>query len=227
MGEAVQVPSAAGPLRAYLATPPIGEGTPLLVLHGGRGLTGFFRELTDRLAGDGHLTLAVDLFDGKVAGSPAEAQAMFRSLDTRMAQTQQQLSDAVDFVARHPASTGEGIGVVGLSLGGHLALALSDPKSRSDRVRAVVTFYGLNPAVDYPRTTTAYLGHFAEHDAFWPADQVRRQEATLREARRQADFFVYAGTRHGFFEKDRPEFDADAAEVAWDRTVSFLDRILR
>lgn len=227
MGESVGVPSEVGPSRGYLATPPIGEGTPVLVLHGGRGLTPFFRAYADRLAADGHLALALDLYDGKVARDRQEAGALFRALDGRMRETQLRLSAAVDFLATHPAATAEGVGVVGFSLGGHLGLALSDPKARGDRVRAAVTFYGLNPGVDYPRSQTAYLGHFAEQDEFWPPSVVREEEAKIRDARRDVEFHFYEGTRHGFCESDRTEYDRDAAEVAWDRTVAFLDRRLR
>ncbi len=227
MAVAVDVPSESGPTRGYLATPDIGEGTPVLILHGGRGLTPFFPSFADRLAKDGHLALALDLYEGQVATTPGESDRLFRDFDRRSRATHDRLSGAVDYLVAHPAATVPGIGVIGFSLGGRLALALTDPSARSDRVRAAVTFYGLNPGVDYARSQSAYLGHFAENDPFHPGTEVRQQETVLREARRDVEFFVYPGTRHGFFESDRPEHDADAAEVAWDRTLSFLDHRLR
>ncbi len=223
----VDIPSVGGPTRGYLAKPDIGEGTPVLILHGGRGLTPFFPKFADRLAGDGHLALALDLYEGQVAATEEASDRLFREFDRRSRATHDRLYGAVDYLVAHPGATQDGIGVVGFSLGGRLALALSDPSARSDRVRAAVTFYGLNPGVDYTRTQTAYLGHFAENDPFHPGAEVRAQEASIREARRDVEFFLYPATRHGFFENDRPEYDADAAGVAWDRTLSFLDHRLR
>jgi len=67
------------------------------------------------------------------------------------------------------------------------------------------------------------LGHFAENDEWQSNSGVRKLEKSLNAANRPATFFVYKGTGHWFFEKDRLDaFNLDAADLAWKRTVEFL-----
>ncbi len=69
----------------------------------------------------------------------------------------------------------------------------------------------------------AYLGHYSEHDDWATPEDAAKLQAILRGLGRDAEFMVYTGTEHAFFNDDRPEsYDPAAAAVAWDRTVSFL-----
>ena len=73
----------------------------------------------------------------------------------------------------------------------------------------------------------AYLGHYAEDDDCEPDEEVQATEAGLRAARREVAFYTYPGVGHWFFEADRPGYhDAQAAGLAWERTVGFLRRRL-
>jgi carboxymethylenebutenolidase len=87
---------------------------------------------------------------------------------------------------------------------------------------AVVVFYGTRGG-DYAPAQAAYLGHFAESDEWVAASGVKALQKALRAANRPATFYTYPGTGHWFFEADRPDaYQADAAELAWQRTVEFL-----
>jgi len=68
-------------------------------------------------------------------------------------------------------------------------------------------------------TGVAYLGHFAEHDDFEDSAQVPDLDNTLNEG---SAAYVYPGTKHWFVEADRPEYDADASDLAYGRTVACL-----
>ncbi|MEO7020334.1 MAG: dienelactone hydrolase family protein, partial [Ktedonobacteraceae bacterium] len=87
---------------------------------------------------------------------------------------------------------------------------------------AVVTFYASYPGLDYHSAKAAYLCHFAENDPFEPAESVSEMEQDLQAAGRQASFSTYPGTKHWFFEANRPEYEAEAARLAWERTIAFL-----
>src|SRR5678816_4282077 len=75
MGQTKRIPTPDGGADAYLATAADPPGPPVLALHAWWGLNGMFRDLVDRLAGDGFTVLAPDLFDGRVLGTIAEAEA--------------------------------------------------------------------------------------------------------------------------------------------------------
>ena len=72
----------------------------------------------------------------------------------------------------------------------------------------------------------AFLGHFAENDDFESQEGAEAMEVHLRGIGRDVTFYTYPGTQHWFFETDRPEYNAGAAQVAWERTLAFFRRHL-
>lgn len=204
--------------NGYLALPPSGNGAGVLVLHAWWGLNEFFVELCERLAAQGFVALAPDLFGGAIAASVEEAQLLVEGMDFEATQTKVLL--ALDTLRQHPAVKGSQVGVMGCSLGAAWALNLS--ALRPEDVAAVVIFYGLGEA-DFTASRAAYLGHFAEDDTWEPLDQVRAMEADIRAVGREVTFHVYPGVGHWFFEANQPEaYDAPSAEFAWERTLPFL-----
>ncbi len=205
------------PEAGYLAEPDGGQGAPVLVVHPWWGLNSTVKGVCDRLAAAGFLAFAVDLYHGKRATTIPEAEALRNALDFEEAEAE---------VARSAASlkglageTSQGVAVVGFSLGASFALKLATDEPEA--VRSVVVFYGTRPA-DYAPSRAAFLGHFAERDEFETAEEVESLERALRQAGRTVRFHRYPGTKHWFFEPDRPEFDDSAAELAWERTLTFL-----
>jgi carboxymethylenebutenolidase len=126
---------------------------------------------------------------------------------------------ALSYLREHPAGRGSAIGALGFSMGGAWAILLST--LAPEAIAAVVIFYGSEGA-DFSAARAAYLGHFAEEDEWEPLDGVRQMEADMRAAGRDVTFHTYPGVRHWFFETDRPEYDSDAAGLAWRRTRDFL-----
>lgn len=206
----------------HLANPDRDRRADLLVLHPWWGLNGTIRALCDRLAAEGYLTFAPDLFGGRIATTIPEAEALSGQADeTRVRSV---IAEAAGFLSERADPRGGGLGVIGLSFGAWFALGLS--LEAPERVRAVVTFYGSRVA-DYRRSRAAYLGHFAEADDFEPVSGVVGMESALRAAGRPVAFHTYPGTGHWFFEPDRADaYDEAAATLAWDRTVAFLRREL-
>ncbi len=90
-----------------------------------------------------------------------------------------------------------------------------------DDIAAVVIFYGSGSA-DFAQARAAYLGHYAENDEWEPTEDVQFLENALRSAGHDVEFHTYPGTTHWFFENNRPEYNAEAAQLAWQRTVAFL-----
>jgi len=202
---------------AYLALPDGDQGPGVLVLHAWWGLTPFVRALCDRLAEAGFVALAPDLFGGEVADSPEAGQALLADAD----------ADAMAHLTRSslatlrslPATPDGPIGVVGLSMGGSLALWLA--ARTADDVAATVSFYG-GQEIDMGDATSAFLGHYADDDPYVDDDGLALLEAELHLDGLAVEFHRYADTTHWFFEDDRPEHHPEAATLAWERTLAFL-----
>lgn len=205
----------------YLAVPPSGGGSPVLVLHAWWGLNDTIKAFCDRLAGSGFTAFAPDLYHGKVTDEIPVAESLGRALDENEVQAKAEIAAAANFLFDRAGQPSNGLSVIGFSLGAYYALDLS--ATDAERVRSVVLFYGTGPA-DFSRSNAAYLGHFAENDEFEPLSEVDSLEQALRDAGRPVRFFRYPGAEHWFFEPDRPEFDPAAAGLAWERTLAFLNR---
>jgi carboxymethylenebutenolidase len=214
--------------NGYLAEPAHGSGPGVLVLHAWWGLTQPFRQVCDRLAEAGFVALAPDLYHGKATASVEEAEALAEALNQDEERVRGDIAAAVQFLRQHEATKladGHGkLAIVGFSLGG--AYALDTSVTLAEEIAAVVTFYASYTGPDYSRASAAYLCHFAENDPFESAESVAEMEQELQAADRQFTFYTYPGTKHWFFEENRPEYDAEAARAAWERTIEFLHKEL-
>ena len=124
------------------------------------------------------------------------------------------------FCAAGPRSGTEAFSVVGFSMGAAWSLALATEKP-SD-IRKVVLFYGTYNGLDFSKTQAHILGHYADSDEFEPLDGIHAMETDMRAAGLKPTFHIYPNTLHWFFEEDRPQYDPEAARIAWTRTVDFL-----
>jgi carboxymethylenebutenolidase len=213
------------PGRGYLALPSHPKGA-VLVLHAWWGLNDFFKKFCDRLASQGYAALAPDLRNGAVANTVKEAEDLMKRSSNDLSKNA--VLGAVDYLRSLPTVGGRKIGAIGFSMGGGWALWLS--VQRPEDVAAVVVFYSTEypERGDYTKTRASYMGHYAPEDEWEPIDGVRALESQLRASGREAEFHFYPGTKHWFFEENRPlEFNRDAAGLAWNRTLDFLNSKLR
>lgn len=206
--------------HGYLAMPESGTGPGVLVLHAWWGLNDTMRSVCTRLAEAGFVAFAPDLYHGKVVDTIAEAEAMAGSLFDNLEPSKDEVAGAISLLNQRAGQTGNGLAVIGFSLGAFYALDLST--TNPEHIRSVVLFYGTGGG-DFSRSQAAYLGHFAEADEFEPTSEVDALEAALQQAGRPVTFYRYSGTGHWFFEPDRTDaFNQEAASLAWDRTLDFL-----
>ena len=201
---------------SYVAPERSGSGPPVLLLHTWWGLNQPIKELADRLAGDGFTVLAPDLFDGKILTTIEEADAHGQEMDNQADRILGLVSASIDELLARPDARGEQAGIVALSFGAWYAGRVS--AARSD-IAALVSIYG---DVYEGSDSVAYQGHFAEDDQF-----VDSTGPDVRAATERGEAYVYPGTSHWFMEYDRPEYEAEAAELAYARTVEFLLQHLR
>ncbi len=226
----IAFPVDGGTAPGYLALPKAkgGLGPGVVVLHEWWGLTEPIRHACDQLAEAGFVALAPDLYHGKTTTSVEEAEALGSALDQNVARWRGDIRGAVQELRRHEATQRAGergkIALVGLSLGGAYALDMS--VTLAEEIDAVVTFYVAWAEPDFNRAKAAYLCHFAEDDPFQSAEAGAEMAQALQAAGRSVTSYTYPGTKHWFFDANRPEYDAEAARLAWERTVAFLHREL-
>jgi carboxymethylenebutenolidase len=216
-------------VQAYLVRPQRTAAMPgVVVIHEWWGLNDQIKRVTNRLAEEGFVAIAPDLYRGKLGTDAGLAHELMRGLNENY---------AVDVVAgavahlrsieardrRGPAPTSPrmAIGTLGFCMGGRISLATA--LSGAD-VQAAVMFYG---SVETSKDALAplqvpLLGIFGNEDRGIPLDQIRAFQAALKDAGKDATVLVYAGVGHAFFNDDRPSYDREAANDAWERTKAFF-----
>ncbi len=201
----------------YLAVPKNECRGGILALHAWWGLNNFFKAFCDRLSAEGYLVLAPDLYRGAIARTIPEAEKLRGKLRRDVAA--QEILEALSQLPTHATARGKPIGALGFSLGAYWTLWLAEEKPEA--LNTVILFYGTRGG-EYTRTRAAFLGHFAETDPYTSLSGVKKLEKTLKKAGRETAFNIYPGTGHWFCEDDRPEYNHEAASLAWQRTIEFL-----
>ncbi|HLZ68933.1 MAG TPA: dienelactone hydrolase family protein [Dehalococcoidia bacterium] len=206
----------------YLARPDGGGRHPgVIVVQEWWGLVPHIKDLADRLAGEGFVALAPDLYHGTAANEPDEAGKLMMAL--RLEEAAKDLDGAVRYLLAHEATGGQKAGIVGFCMGG--GLALYEACHNAGAFGACVDFYGVFEGSDsqIERLQAPLLGIFAEHDQWTPPAQVQALKARLQALGKQAELHVYPGCDHAFFnDTSASAYKPEAAQDAWRRTLAFF-----
>jgi carboxymethylenebutenolidase len=193
----------------------------VIMIHEWWGLNDNVRAMADRLAGEGYIVLAVDLFGGMTATSPAQARQQMLEVVENPQAANENLRQAFEFV--NQTAGAPRIGSLGWCFGGGWSLnaALLFP----EELDAAVIYYGqVTDDEDRLRSVSApILGLFGGEDLGIPLDSVRAFEAALERLRKNHSIHIYPGADHAFANPTGTAYDAAAAEDAWQKTLEFLD----
>jgi len=199
---------------------PQGQGpfAAALLIHGADGLTDYVRAAAERLAASGKVVVAIDLYRGRTASTPEQAQQLTRDLSD--ADAMHDLGAALAFLRSQPTVRPEAIGVAAWGEGSHYALQLVRDKAA---VRAVAITAADAANVELPsRCKTAFMGSFAG-DA---SAQVRGLKAKLGATTRLVDIKVYPQAHGRFYDPAAKTYRADDSADVLDRLVRFFDAAL-
>jgi carboxymethylenebutenolidase len=222
--ETVQFPAGEREAMGYLAYAEGNAQRPgLLVLQEFWGLNDHIKDVTRRLAAEGFVALAPDMYDGKVTADPTVARQMLTSLD--QAAALQKLQGAVACLKANANVAKDKIGVIGFCMGGFLALNIA---CHNRDVRVATPFYGRIPPDSVLENLTApVLYFFGEQDKHLPAADVDRLEQFIKRTGRSGGVVRYPQADHAFFNDTRKEVYREAdAKDAWDKALSFLRKYL-
>jgi carboxymethylenebutenolidase len=205
------------------------SGAPgVVVIQEWWGLTDQIKGVADKLAKAGYRALVPDLYRGKVTLEAKEAEHLMSGLNFGDAAAQD-----VRGALQHLKATGsKKAGVTGFCMGGALTLLAAVNVPEAD---AFVAWYGFPPLeyVDASKIKAPLLGHYAIDDEFFPIGKIDELEKKLRDAKVKFEFHRYKA-KHAFAnetanERKLPplEYNPKAAELAWKRTMEFLDQHLK
>lgn len=218
-------PDGHGEVEGLMAWPsdmsePVGA---VLVVHENRGLNPYIEDVVRRTAKAGYLALGPDGLTslGGYPGNDDDGRAMQRSLEPSRL-----LADffaGFEFIRDHERSSGKA-GAVGFCYGGGVCNALTVAYRN---MACSVPFYGRQAALaDVPQISAPLLLQYAENDprinAGWPD-----YESALIANNVTYEAHIYPGTNHGFHNDSTPRYDAEAAALAWQRTLDWFARYLR
>jgi carboxymethylenebutenolidase len=211
-------------LRGYVARPAEAKKLPgVLVIHENRGLNPHIEDVTRRMALEGFLALAPDFLSAS-GGTPEnedQAREQIGKLDPDWVL---KIAVAAASWLSSPRSTGR-IGAVGFCWGGGVVGRLATMYSN---LNAGVVFYGrVPPLADVPKIKAELLLHYAGEDERINADVPAFQKA-LDDAGVRYSLHMYEGVEHAFHnDTSAARYNAEAAQLAWKRTVDFFDRTLK
>ncbi len=195
-------------------------GIGVIVFQEWWGLVDHIQDVCDRFAAEGITALAPDLYFGEKTTEPTRAGELMMAL--KISETAEITGCALQKLIEHPKVVGPKVGIVGFCMGGQLA---SYCAAHDDRIGAVVNYYGIHPKVQpsYRDLSSPMLGFFAEHDEYASPEAVRALDEELTLLEKPHEFVSYPGTKHAFFNDDRPEvYDEAAAKDTWRRMLAFF-----
>lgn len=223
--QTVQFPSGKETIGGFLAVPDKPGAYPgIIVVHEWWGLNDWVKEQTEKLAEQGYIALAVDLYRGKVAADPSEAHELMRGLPQDRGI--RDLQAAYDYLAARKDVKPGRIGSIGWCMGGGFSLQLA---IHQPRLAACVVNYGSLPTDpnDIQQILAPVLGNFGADDkGITPAD-VQAFDKTMKGLNRRIDVKIYPGAGHAFENPNNTNgYRPEAAADAWKRTLVFLHNAL-
>jgi carboxymethylenebutenolidase len=223
--EVVQSPDGNGTIKGYLARPAKGKNQPVvLVIHENRGLNPYIEDVARRFAAANFIAFAPDGLTsvGGYPGNDEEGAAAFRKVDGKKM--------TEDFVAaakwlKATRDSNHKLGAVGFCFGGGMVNQLA--VRLGPDLNAGVAFYGRqSAAADVPKISAPLLFNYAGNDQGVNSG-IQAYEAALTENKKVFQSYVYDGKQHGFHNDTTPRYDADAAKLAWSRTIEWFNKYLR
>lgn len=191
----------------------------IVIVHDWWGLNEHVRAEANRIASEGYIVLAVDLYGGEVVASPEAARAKMIAVVENPELVESNLEQALEFVGIAGAPQ---VATLGWGLGG--GWSLDAARLFPDRISAAIVYYG-QVSDDEDRLASIdspVLGFFGERDRGIKIESVRRFESAMQRLRKDLTLKVYEDIGHGFVDPARANYRAEIAEDAWQQTLDFL-----
>ncbi len=209
----------------YLAYPS-GMTEPLpaiIMIHEWWGLNDNIRAMAKRLAAEGYMVLAVDLYGGETAANAGAARVKMLEVVENSELAEENLRQAVEFLKTTGAPA---IASLGWCFGG--GWSLNSAMLFPEELDATVIYYGqvTNDDEKLRVIDSPLLGFFGGADRGISLDSVNAFKAALQRLRIDNEIHIYPEVGHAFANPSGNNYNREAAEDAWSRTLQFLARNL-
>src|SRR5438094_8942737 len=218
-GKSVSYKSGEETVQALLYTP-AGKGPfpGIVVIHEWWGLNDWVKEQASKLADQGYVTLAIDLYRGKVATTPNEAHEFMGGVPQHRAK--RDLEAAFNFLQSQSNIKKDRIGAIGWCMGGgySLQLALNEPKLAADVITYGVYDYAslAKDQAAIKKINAPIMGFFGAQDRGIPTDDLRKFWEQLKSLGKKADFSIYPDAGHAFENPNNKDgYRPKDAQDAW------------
>jgi carboxymethylenebutenolidase len=207
-----------GNSTGFLARPVSTETFPgIIMIHESWGLNENMKETAMKLASQGYVVLAVDLFYGRVATDAQTAMELVSSFDEQQAISN--MNSAISYL-QNSDNIGK-IGSIGWCFGGGQSLNLA---LNNKNIDATVIYYGklVTEQETLLKIRSPILGIFGELDQGIPVEQVNEFENALNELEIPNTIHIYPGVDHAFANPTGARYAPAETEDAWNKTLEFF-----
>ena len=192
----------------------------IIMIHEGMGLNDNIRAMAEKLAGEGYIVLAVDLFGGETATTTEVARVRMQKVIENPEPAAENIRQAYDFLTS--VAGAPRVGSLGWSFGG--GWSLNTAMLFPEELDATVIFYGqvTNDDDRLRVISSPILGLFGAEDKGISVASVRQFEAALERLRKNYEIHIYPGAGHAFADPSGNAYNAEAADDAWGKMLEFL-----
>jgi carboxymethylenebutenolidase len=211
--------------KGFLAKPrEAGTYPGVIVIHEIWGLVDHIKDVASRLANEGYVALAVDLFEEKIVTKLEEGRVLREKFSEEKILAD--LNGAFNYLKNLSYVKPNRIGSVGFCMGGGLSLLLA---CHNTELAAPVIFYGRNPSpIELVKNLQSpILGNYAGADMAITESDINLLKQTLTKYGKRFDIKIYPGAPHAFFNDTSASYRPEAAKDAWKRTLNFFNKELK
>jgi carboxymethylenebutenolidase len=209
--------------KGYLARPAGSGPFPgIILIHEWWGLNDNIRKNADAFAQQGYVALAVDLYNGEVAATSQQARRLAGSVSGDIEGAFSNLRAAVSYLQGLKEVNDDRLASIGWCFGGGWSYQMA---KNNLGLRASVVYYGrFNPADDLSIMRARILGNFGAEDRSISVDSVKEFQVTLKTLSGDHEIYIYPNAGHAFANAGSRSYNQEAAELAWKRTIAFLEK---
>jgi len=200
----------------------------IIMIHEWWGLNQQIKNEADKLANEGFVVLAIDLFNGKVASTPSEAMKITKTANENQTEMISNMKSAVNYLKNLDNVDSTKIASIGWCFGGGQSLQLA-LNSGNDPLAATIIYYGnlVDDKNNISKIKWPVLGFFGGLDNSIPINQVNQFRDSLNSNNVTNEIYIYENVGHAFANPTGDNYAPNETKDAWNKTIEFLTKYLK